>query len=178
MAEITTIARPYAEAVFKLAMAENSLGNWADILSKMSLIADNPDMRAAIADPKLAGETLAALFFSVMNGSVNEQAKNFIRVLIENDRLNLLPEISLQFHDLKDRQEGVAEAEIISAFPMSDDELNALTVTLEKYFKRKIKPSVHIDKELIGGVKVTIGDEVLDASLKTRLQSMATTLQS
>ena len=178
MAEITTIARPYAEAVFKLAMAENSLGKWADVLSKMSVIADNPDMRAAIADPKLAGETLAALFFSVMNGSVDEQGKNFIRVLIENDRVSLLPEISLQFHDLKSKQEGVAEAEIISAFPMSDEELSGLTATLEKYFKRKIKPSVQIDKELIGGVKVTVGDEVFDASIKARLQSMATTLQS
>jgi len=178
MAEITTVARPYAEAVFKLAVAQNALGKWADLLADMATVADNPDMRAAIGNPKLADDVIADLFLSVLKSSQDESAKSFVGVLIDNGRLALLPQIREQFDALKSEHEGVAEAAVVSAFPMSDADLAALTATLEKHFKRKIKPTVRIDKELIGGVKVTVGDEVLDASVRTRLQSMATTLQS
>jgi F-type H+-transporting ATPase subunit delta len=178
MAEITTLARPYAEAVFKLAVERGALDKWGDLLSEMAGIAGHPDMRAAISNPKIADSALAELFLSVVKSPLEEEAKNFVRVLIDNGRLGLLPQIRTQFDELKGEHEGVAEAEVVSAFPMSDAELGMLTTTLEKHFKRKIKPTVRIDKELIGGVKVTVGDEVLDASIRTRLHSMATSLQS
>ena len=178
MAEITTIARPYAEAVFKLALADGTLGPWSERLSEMASVAAHPDMQATIANPKIDGKALAELFISLIKSPLDDAAKNFVQMLIDNGRLAVLPQIAAQFRQLKDDHEGVAEADVASAFPMSDAELNALLATLEKRFKRKIKPTVRIDKELIGGVRVAIGDEVLDASVRGQLQTMATALQA
>lgn len=177
MAEISTIARPYAEAVFKLAAAQGALAKWSPLLAEMAAIAANPDMRSAIANPKLSDEAVLELFTGVMKSPLDQDAKNFIRLLIGNNRLDALPEIASQFEQLKSDHEGVAEANVASAFPLSDAEIGSLTATLEKRFKRKIKPTVRIDKELIAGVKVTVGNEVLDASVQSRLQAMETALQ-
>jgi F-type H+-transporting ATPase subunit delta len=178
MAEITTIARPYAEALFRLAVEKNALGKWADLLAEMAAIARNADMRSAIDNPKLSDSTIVELFLSIVKSPLDEDAKNFVQVLVENGRLGVLPQIVTQFDDLKSEHEGSADAEIVSAFPISEADLQTLTISLEKRFKRKIKPTVRLDKELIGGVKVIVGDEVLDASVRARLQSMATALQS
>jgi F-type H+-transporting ATPase subunit delta len=178
MAEIIGIARPYAEAVFDLAVAENELGKWADLLAEMAVIADNADMRRVITNPRMTDKALAQLFFAVMRSPLDENAKNFVRVLIKNDRLGLLPQIRTMFDELKRAHEGVAEAQILSAFPISDIDLNDFAGALQKHFKRKVKPTLHIDKELIGGVKVIVGDKVLDSSMRAQLQSMAIALQS
>ncbi len=178
MAEITTIARPYAEAIFKLALADGTLAQWNDRLREMGSVAANSDMHGAIGNPKIDDHALGDLFLSLIKTPQDEAGKNFIRLLIDNGRMDALPQIALQFSQLKDDHENVAEADVASAFPLSDDELAAMMATLEKRFKRKIKPTVRIDRELIGGVRVAIGDEVLDASVRGQLQAMATTLQS
>lgn len=178
MAEVTTIARPYAEALFKLAVGQDALVKWSGLLAEMAVIAANPDMRSAIGNPKVPPEALGELFLSLVKSALDQDGKNVIQLLIENRRLDLLPQIRAQFEQLKSEHEGEAEAEVVSAFPLSDAELGSLTATLEKRFKRKIRPAVRIDKDLIGGVKVTVGDEVFDASIRARLASMATTLQS
>ncbi len=178
MAEITTIARPYAEALFKLALDDATLAQWGDRLAEMSDIAANPDMRAVIINPKINDQALGELFTSLIKSPIDDEAKSFIRLLIDNGRLGVLPQISEQFRQLRDAHENVAEAAISSAFPLSDAQLTAMTATLEKRFGRKIKPTVRIDKDLIGGVRVAIGDEVLDASVRGQLQAMATTLQN
>jgi len=178
MAETITIARPYAKAVFQLAAEQDELGLWADLLAEMAAIADNADMRAIITNPTITHNELAHLFLSLVRSPFDERAKNFVHVLIHNGRLGVLPQIHTLFEELKDAHEGIAEAEIMSAFPMSDVDLNAIITTLEKRFKCKIKPTIHIDKELIGGVKVIVGDEVLDASVQAQLQSMTVALQS
>ena len=134
MAEVTTIARPYAEAVFKLAVARDSLASWSAALAEMGGVAANTDMRSAIANPKLPAAALSDLFAAVLKSPMEQDSKNFVRLLIENDRLDLLPHIASQFEQLKRDHEGVAEAEVVSAFPLSDDELNRLTATLEKRF--------------------------------------------
>jgi len=178
MAEIITIARPYAKAVFELAVEKNELGKWADRLAEMAAIAENADMRAVMINPTMNDNSLAELFLSMVKSPIDDSAKNFIHVLIHNGRLGLLPQIHSMFVELKDAYEGIAEADVVSAFPISDAELSTLAATLEKHFKRKIKPAVHVDKELIGGVKVIVGDEVLDTSVRAQLQSMAVALQS
>ena len=178
MAEITTIARPYAEAIFKLAVADGSLAQWGEQLSEMAGLASNPDMRSAIGNPKIKDQVLSDLFTSLTKSPLDERARNFVRLLIDNNRLDVLPQISQQFGQLKNDHENFAEADIATAFLLSDAELNALLATLEQRFQRKIRPTVRIDKELIGGVRVAIGDEVLDASVRGQLQAMATTLQS
>ncbi|HVK54045.1 MAG TPA: F0F1 ATP synthase subunit delta [Burkholderiales bacterium] len=178
MAEIIGIARPYAKALFDLAVAQNELGKWADWLAEMAAIAAHADMRKVIASPRMTDKTLAQLFLSVVRSPLDENAKNFVRVLIKNDRLGLLPQIRTMFDELKRAHEGVADAQILSAFPMSDTDLNEFAGALQKHFKRKVKPTLHIDKELIGGVKVIVGDKVLDSSMRAQLQSMAIALQS
>jgi F-type H+-transporting ATPase subunit delta len=177
MAEISTIARPYAEAVFKLAIGEGALAKWSELLGEMAAIAANAEMRSAIANPKLTHDVVGELFTGVVKSPLDQDAQNFVRLLIENNRLDALPEVAAQFDQLKSDHEGIADADVASAFPLSDSELGSLTATLEKRFKRKIKPTVRIDKELIAGIKVTVGNEVLDASVRARLQAMETALQ-
>ena len=110
--------------------------------------------------------------------SLDAQAQNFVRVLIENDRLSLLPEISALFESLKNEREGVVEATIDSAFPLDDAALSQLVADLERRFKRKVRPQVNVDRDLIGGALIKVGDEVIDGSVRGRLQSMASALRT
>jgi F-type H+-transporting ATPase subunit delta len=178
MAEFTTIARPYAEAVFKLGQESRKLQPWSEWLEEMAAVAGHPEMRDCINNPNLAAGALYDLFLSLLKSPLDDEGRNFLRVLIDNGRLGLLPEIRNQFEHLKDELEGTAEAFVVSAFDMSDAEVGQLTTLLETHFKRKIKPSVRVDKELIGGVRVTVGDEVLEASVRGRLAAMSAALQS
>jgi F-type H+-transporting ATPase subunit delta len=176
MAEVTTLARPYAEAVFKLADQANALGNWSTILARFSSAATQAGVRDAIGDPKATTGQLVDLFGGVVDGGAPAEVKNFLTLLAANGRLALLPQISAIFEDMKHRREGVLEAEIASAFPLEAAQLGTLVRDLEAKYKRKIQPHVTVDKELIGGVKIVIGDEVIDASVRGKLQHMATAL--
>jgi F-type H+-transporting ATPase subunit delta len=176
MAEVTTLARPYAEAVFKLADQANTLQGWSAILGRFGAAASQFSVREAISDPRTTAGQLVDLFSSVIDGDVAAEVKNFLALLADNGRLALLPQIATLFEDMKHRREGVLEAEIVSAFPMEGSQLGALIGQLESKFKRKIQPHVKVDKELIGGVKIVIGDEVIDASVRGKLQHMATAL--
>ena len=178
MAEVTTIARPYAEAVFEVAKQGGSLAAWSELLQELGRLAAHPDTRAVIGNPKIKPDQLYDLFTSLVKTPLAGYAQNMLRTLIANDRLSFLPQIQAQFEQLRGEHEGVADADVVSAFPMSDDELAQLTAALEKTFKRRIRPTVHIDQELIGGVRVTVGDEVLDASVRGRLAAMSTALQN
>lgn len=175
MAEISTIARPYAEALYEVAV-EGDLKAWADTVNAMAALAAHPDMLAAIGNPKLTDEQLFEVFTGILNTSLTSEAHNFVRTLIANKRLALLPEIALQFHTLKNEREGSADAHIFSAFPMSDEETRRLVADLEKKFKVRLTPTVILDKTLIGGVRVVIGDEVVDDSIRTRLEQMRVAL--
>jgi len=109
---------------------------------------------------------------ALLKSPLTDEAKNFVNMLVENGRVSLLPEIGMQFHVLKNAQEGAADAEITSAFEMNDSQVKQLIATLEKKFGRKLNPSVHVDASLIGGVRVVVGDEVLDTSVRAKLQQM------
>ena len=177
MAEITTLARPYAEAVFRLADAAGALAAWSGTLSRMAQVAGHPDMQATIGDPNLTSERLYGLMAS-LSGDLNAEGQSFLRVLIANDRLVLLPTIHLMFEELKNEREGVVDADIATAFEFEGAQLATLVADLEKRFKRKINPQVTVDKSLIGGVRVVVGDEVVDASVRGKLNAMATGLLS
>jgi F-type H+-transporting ATPase subunit delta len=178
MAETTTIARPYAEAVFGLADKTGSLAKWSELLAAMAAAAAHPEVRALIGDPKVSPDQLYGLFVSLAGGDLPLEAQNLVRVLIANDRLTLLPEIRELFEALKHEREGVVEAEIASAFPMDAPQLKGLVAELERRFKRKIDPRVAVDKELIGGVRIAVGDEVIDGSVRGKLEDMAIALKS
>ena len=178
MAEAVTIARPYAEAAFAFADAGGTLAKWAQALDSIAYLAANPDMHAAIGNPKLTNEQLYGLFASLCGDGLTTEMQNFVRVLIENGRLTLAPEILALFLELKNDREGVVEAVVESALPLDAAQTAALNADLERRFKRKVKAQVTVNKELIGGVRVQVGDEVIDSSVRGQLATMATALRN
>lgn len=177
MAENITLARPYADAAFQLARATNALGPWQQALDRMAAVAADAQMVECITNPRLLPAQVAQLFLDVV-GSVSAEQQNFVRLLVDNERLQVLPEIRDLYVELKNGQEGVQEADIASAFPLDDATLKNLVADLESRFKCRIQAKVSLDPELIGGVRIAVGDQVIDASVRGKLASMATALQS
>jgi len=177
MAELSTLARPYAEAVFRLADASGKLGDWSETLSNLAHVAADPTIGAAIDDPNLSSPKVAGLFIQVLAGRLTGEAENFVRVLAENHRLELLPEIAAQYEVLKNDREGVIEAQVSSAFPMSDAQLAELAAQLEKKTGKRVKAEVSIDPELIAGVRIVIGDKVIDGSARAQLNALEAALK-
>jgi F-type H+-transporting ATPase subunit delta len=178
MAENVTIARPYADAAFELARGAGALGPWSEALDRLSAIAADGTMAACINDPKLPAGQLYQLFVDIAGQALNPEMQNFVRVLVDNERLQVLPEIRDLFVDHKNEHEGVKEAEIASAFPLDDATLATLKADLEARFKSRLDISVSLDPELIGGVRIAIGDEVIDASVRGKLANMAAALKN
>lgn len=178
MAENVTIARPYAEAAFQLAKEAGSLNNWADALGHMAAAAADPAVRRLLADPTRTSVDRGFLFLATVPGDLTDEHRGFARVLAQNNRLTLLPEVFEQFIELKNDHERNAVAYISSAFPMDDATVARLLADLEPRFGRHLEARVRIDPELIGGVKVAVGDEVIDASVRGKLAAMATALQN
>ncbi len=177
MAEPRTIARPYAEAVFRLADGSGKLAEWLAMLAALAQVAGNERVRAAINDPNVSAAKIAGLFISILSGKLSGEAENLVRVLAENHRLELLPEIRAQFEVLKNDREGVVEAQIFSAFELEPAQLAALNGMLEKHTARKVRSSVVVDGELIGGVRIVIGDKVIDASARAQLAALESALK-
>ena len=177
MAENITLARPYADAAFQLARATNALGPWQQALYRMAAVAADAQMVECISNPRLLPAQVSQLFLDVA-GSVSAEQQNFVRLLVDNDRLQVLPEIRDLYVELKNGQEGVQEADIASAFPLDDATLKNLVAELEARFKCRIQATVSLDPELIGGVRIAVGDQVIDASVRGKLAAMATALQS
>jgi F-type H+-transporting ATPase subunit alpha len=188
MAEIATIARPYAEAVFKLAESDGRFDDWSALLDRLDVAVAQPDVRACAVNPNVRASQLTDLLVSVMGDGVSAEAKNFVGLLVENHRLTAVHDIHELYEALRREREGVVEAEIASAYPLDDAQLKTLVSDLERRFKRKVEPNVSIDKELIGGVRIAVGDEVIDGSvrgklspaeisdlIKSRIQSLALT---
>lgn len=177
MAENVTLARPYAEAAFQLARANSALGPWQQALDRMAAVAADAQMLECIANPRLLSSQVAQLFLDVA-GSLSAEQQNFVRLLVDNERLQVLPEIRELYVELKNGQEGVQEADIASAFPLDDATLKNLVAELETRFKCRIQATVSLAPELIGGVRIAVGDQVIDASVRGKLAAMATALQS
>jgi F-type H+-transporting ATPase subunit delta len=178
MAEPATVARPYAEAAFRLADGAGALVKWSEMLAALAAVAQDARIRAAVSDPNLPEAKVAGLFISVLSGRLSGDAENFVRVLAENGRLELLPEIREQFEALRNEREGVIEAEVLSAFELSGAQLADLVQRLEKKTGKRIKATVQVDKDLIGGVKVVLGDKVIDGSARAQLGALESALKA
>lgn len=176
MAETTTIARPYAEAAFRLAREGNALDAWSQSLSLLEAITTDERIAGRIGNPNTSSTELESLVLGVGGEELDGQARNFVQVLIANDRLALVPEIRATFEKLKLEQEGVFEAQIESAFPLDDAQVAALVRKLEQKYQRQVRTHVSVAPELIGGVKITVGDKVLDATVRGSLDAMAAAL--
>jgi F-type H+-transporting ATPase subunit delta len=178
MAELTTIARPYAEAAFRIARDANALPVWSQMLRFVSGVAADRQMAAALDNPKLTTGDKEALLLSVCGDTLDPLGRNFVRVLVEADRIAVLPQIATLFEALKDGAEGVARARIDSAFPLSDAQVAELTAALERHFGKKIEATVHVDSTLIGGARITVGDTVIAGTVEAQLATMATRLRA
>jgi F-type H+-transporting ATPase subunit delta len=178
MAELTTIARPYAEAAFALARDGNALPVWSQMLRLTGAVVADPRMAQALDNPSLDTGAKESLLLSVCGDQLNAQGRSFVRVLIEGDRIGVLPQIQTMFEALKDSADGVAKATIETAFPFEGNELPELTAALEKHFGKRIEATISVNPELIGGARVTVGDTVIDATVQEQLRAMAAQLRA
>ncbi|MBV8030517.1 MAG: F0F1 ATP synthase subunit delta [Betaproteobacteria bacterium] len=178
MAEPSTVARPYAEAVFKLGDGSSTLGQWADMLAALSAVVSDARVASVINDPNLARAKVAGLILSILGGKLTREAENLVRTLAEYGRLELLPEIRVQFDALKNEREGVLEAQVDSAFELAPEQVGDLVSRLEKKFGRKVKARVSVHKDLIGGVRVMVGDKVIDGSARAQLGALENALKA
>lgn len=176
MAELSTLARPYAEAVFRLAREKNALADWSGRLATLAAVVSDARMQAVIADPNTPAARAAELIASI--AEPGETGRNLLAVLAANDRLMLLPEIAAQYEVLKDQAEGVLEATILSAMEMSDAQKADMVAALKARFGRDVVATVEVDPSLIGGAVITVGDQVIDGSVRGRLQKMAAALSA
>ena len=178
MAEPSTVARPYAEAAFKLAEAGNALGKWSEMLGGLALVAGDARVQGAVSDPNLSDDQVAGIFIAVLAGRLSGEGENFVRVLAHNKRLELLPLIHEQFDALKNESEGVVEAELQSAFELTEAQVADLVQRLERKTGRKVKTQVRINQDLIGGVRVILGDKVIDGSARAQLSALEIALKA
>ena len=178
MAELATIARPYADALFKAATAGAGmdLASTADWVDELAAIAANPQLRDLADNPKVTADQVFAVVTGVARTALSDMAKNFLRTVIDNGRLNALPEVAAQFRALVNRRNGSSDAVVFSAFPMDSSALSEVSAALEKRFGRKLNLAVQQDESLIGGIRVVVGDEVLDTSVKASLEQMKAVL--
>ncbi|MEQ1658258.1 MAG: F0F1 ATP synthase subunit delta [Hylemonella sp.] len=174
MAELATIARPYAEALFKATAAD--LAGAAVWVEELAVIAGNPQLQQFAENPNATAQQVFDVIAGVAKAPLNDAAKNFLRAVIDNGRLSVLPEIAAQFRALKNAQSGSSDAVVYSAFAIDGAALVDVKATLEKRFGRKLNVSVELQPELIGGIRVVVGDEVLDTSVKARLEQMKVAL--
>ncbi len=175
MAELATLARPYAEALFEVA-GNGDLAQASRELEALAAVAANPQLRSFADAPKASGDQVFDVIASVVGVPLGDASKNLLRMVIENGRLAVLPEIAVQFHTLVAERSGISDATVYSAFPIEPEALADLVTTLERRFKRKLDAKVVLQPELIGGVRVVVGDEVLDTSVKARLEQMKAAL--
>ena len=175
MAELATLARPYAEALFQVA-EKGDLTLARTELDAMASVAANPQLRQFAGAPAAAGEQVFDVIASVVGMPLGDASKNLLRTVIDNGRVAALPEIAAQFQALVNAQSGVSDATIESAYPIDAAQLADVKASLEKRFARKLNALVVVKPELIGGIRVVVGDEVLDTSVAARLQQMKTAL--
>ena len=178
MAEITTIARPYAEAAFSLARDQNALPVWSQMLKLAATVVADARIADALDNPKLDAPAKESLLLSICGDRLNPEGRNFVRLLVEADRITLMPAIASLFETLKDEADGVAKATIETAFPLEGTDLADLTAALERRFKRKVEPTVVVNPELVGGARITVGDNVIDGTVQERLRAMAVQLRA
>ena len=174
MAEIATIARPYAEALFKAAGTDRA--TLAQQVQALADVAANPQLLRFADDPKVEPAQVIEVMNSVVNAPLSPAANNLLATVLDNGRLAALPEIAAQYHALVNASTGVSDAVIHSAFPIEPAPLADVVAVLEQRFKRKLNARVVVDPELIGGIRVVVGDEVLDTSVKARLEQMRVAL--
>ncbi len=173
MTELATLARPYAEAAFKRAKETDSKHLWSDSLAFLACAVQVEELSSLIANPRVSDEKLAGLLIDICQGQVHEEGVSFLKILMENERLKLVPQISEIFEEYKADDEGYVNVEVLSAYALSKAEETAYIEQLESLLGKKINANVTIDRSLLGGVIAKAGDKVIDSSINGRLNQLA-----
>ncbi len=176
MAEKQTAARPYAEAVFALAQEHNALKAWSEMLTLLAAVARDERIQRLAGDPRIERARLFALLLDIGGKNLTAEGANFLRLLVENRRLTLLPEIAAIYESLKAEAEARVEASVTSAFPLEAAQLKTLEQGLKRRFGREVHLTATVDASLVGGVVIRAGDLVIDGSVRGRLTGLATEL--
>lgn len=173
MSELSTLARPYAEAAFKRAKEVGAAGVWSDSLAFLSAVIKDKELAAVIDNPRVSKEQLTRLMLDICQGQIHDEAVNFLKILIENDRLKLVPHVAELYEQYKADDEGYVNVEIFSAYALTKEEERKYVAMLEKQLHKKVNATVAIDKTLIGGIRAKAGDKVIDGSISGQLQQLA-----
>lgn len=173
MAEAITVARPYAVAAWRHAQAEEKTDLWSDMLGFMADVVTNETMAKIVADPRVDAERLAKLVLDICGGRLNPAAENFVKMLVENGKLSLLPEIVTVFNALKSEAGGAVDATLLSAFPVNAKFEQEIAAAMQKRLDREVNFTTEEDKSLLGGVVIRVGDMVIDASVKGQIEALA-----
>ena len=176
MAEPITVARPYAEAAFRLAQDSNNLQGWSEMLEMIDAIVRDPAISQRIGDPNVDPRAIESAILAILGGRLDGHGRNFVQVLVQNERLDLMAHIRELFEARRREHEGVLEAKVISAMPLEGEQLQRLVGTLEKKYRRQVRATVEVDPALIGGARIVVGDKVIDATVRGRLDQMAAAL--
>jgi F-type H+-transporting ATPase subunit delta len=177
MSELATMARPYATAAFKRAKETAAAAKWSEQLAFMSAVMGCAEFSALVNNPKVKKQKLTGLLLDIGQGHIDNEGINFLKALLQNNRLVLLPEIAKQFEELKAEDEGYVDVAVLTAFPFTKEAQQKFAATLEKTLSKKVHMNVAMDKSLIGGVLVRAGDQVIDGSIRGQLQNLRKALQ-
>ncbi|MBB3141730.1 F0F1 ATP synthase subunit delta [Halomonas sp. THAF12] len=173
MAELSTVARPYAKAAFEHAVERKALEDWSGMLTTVARVVDNDDMRRRVlGNPRLSSEQKVAALVDVCGDAVNDEVANFLHLVSHKGRLMALPAIAAQFELLKAQQEKRMDVDIVSAFPLDDAQQDKLASALAKRLNREISITTQVDESLLGGVILRAGDTVIDGSVRGRLNRL------
>lgn len=176
MSELNTVARPYAQAAFDMAREGNALAQWSEMIGFAAAVSVDHAMREAIASPGMSSLQQAELFTQVCADRLDSKASNFIRLLAENRRLTVLPEIAVLFNELRADAEGTIEATVISAKPLTDAQQKNIAGALKARFKREVTLTLETDESILGGAIIRAGDTVIDGSIRGKLEQFARAL--
>lgn len=173
MTEIATLARPYAEAAFKCAKQAGNTGEWSDSLQFLASVMQSADLLAVVDNPRVGKARISELLLDICQEHANDAAKNLLKLLVENDKLKLLPTIASLFEQLKANDEGYVNVELVSAYALNKSEQGKYVTMLEKLLNKKVNANVSVDKSLIGGIIAKAGDKVIDGSIRGQLHQLA-----
>ena len=176
MADLSNIARPYAQAIFALAYEAGELEHWSKSLNLLQEIVGNPDMEKVVNDPRITRQQVRDLVLELGGDAFSEPVKNLIRLVAQNRRWNVVPSITRLYEQLRAESEGIVEAELETAFPVSPEQSELVSNALENALGQKIRLNSRVNQDLIGGAVIRAGDWVIDGSIQARLAKLATTL--
>jgi F-type H+-transporting ATPase subunit delta len=177
MSELATLARPYAVATFKRAKETNSIKKWSQDLAFMSAVLSDETISVVVDNPKVSKQQISTFVLAICQEQIDQEAENLLQLLVQNNRLTLLPVIAKLFEAYKTEDAGLVDVDVFVAYAFSKEDKPKFIATLEKTLGKKVNMKVTVDKSLIGGVLVRAGDRVIDGSIKGQLQQMQKTLQ-